>query len=224
MTREQPRRLAMTVDIPPLNPMEPNPKSLPEQNARRWNSPYDALGLEPLVSVFITQPAYSRICLHSVSDMDNEVGGFMLGEWSADESSGKQFIVVEHVIHARHTRQSGVHLTFTQDSIVEIHREIDAHYAGKKIVGWYHTHPRMGIFLSHYDTWLHKYFFPEPWQVALVIEPHTKAGGLFIRQANGLFDPSRYFGFHELGGAAGNSLVFWTNLTPEEEEGEKTNE
>lgn len=204
--------------------MNPIHQSLPVINARRWNSPYDAFGLEPLVSVYVTQSAYSRMCLHSVSDMDNEVGGFMVGEWRLDESSGRQFIVVEQALHARHTRQSGVHLTFTQDSIVEIHKEIDERHAGKKIVGWYHTHPRMGIFLSHYDTWLHKYFFPEPWQVALVIEPHTKTGGFFIRQADGIFDPSRYFGFHEMDGALGNSLVFWTNLTPKEEEGEKTNE
>ncbi len=214
----------MTVDIHPPEPMKPIHQPMPEANARRWNSPYDALGLEPLVSVFISQSAYGRICLHSVSDMDNEVGGILVGEWCVDKENGRQFIVVERALHARHTRQSSVHLTFTQDSLVEIHKEIDAHHAGKKIVGWYHTHPRMGIFLSHYDTWLHKYFFPEPWQVALVIEPHTRTGGIFIRQADGSFDPSRYFGFHELNGASGNSLVFWTNLTPIEEEGEAKNE
>jgi hypothetical protein len=70
----------------------------------------------------------------------------------------------------------------------------------------------MGIFLSHYDTWLHNNFFPEQWQVALVIEPHKKLGGFFIRQPNGGLDPARYFGFHELEGNPNWSIVHWNNL------------
>ncbi len=196
--------------LKPPEMMEPITAPMPVKKARRWDSSYDALGLKPMVPVFLTQPAYSRICLHSVSDMDNEVGGILVGDWCIDDN-GLQFIVVEHAIPAQHTLQSSVHLTFTQDSLVEIHNEIDTHFEGMKIVGWYHTHPRMGIFLSHYDTWLHKHFFPEPWQVALVIEPHSAAGGIFIRQQNGHFDPSRYFGFYELDGNFGQSMVFWKN-------------
>ena len=211
------------LELEPPETMEPITTPLPAKKARRWDSPYDALGLEPMVSVFMTQPAYSRICVHSVSDMENEVGGILVGEWCADEESGRQFIVVEHAIPAQHTRQSSAHLTFTQDSLVEIHNEIDAHFKGKKIVGWYHTHPRMGIFLSHYDTWLHRHFFPEPWQVALVVEPHSASGGIFIRQQNGLFDPSRYFGFHELDGNFGRTMVFWKNLSLRQEEVEGVN-
>jgi len=213
----------LSLQVAPADMMEPITTPLPRNKARRWNSPYDTTGLHPLVSVFVTQPAYSRICVHSVSDLDNEVGGFMVGEWCVDDK-GEQFIVVEHALPARHTRQGSVYLTFTQDSVVDIHDEIDAHYKGKKIVGWYHTHPRMGIFLSHYDTWLHQHFFPEPWQVALVVEPHSASGGFFVRQNNGALDPSRYFGFHELDGHFGRSMVFWTNLRLFEEEGVKTDE
>lgn len=148
----------------------------------------------------------------------------MIGEWCLDEKSGQQFIIVDHALPARHTRQSNVHLTFTQDSLVAIHDEIDKYHKGKKIVGWYHTHPRMGIFLSHYDTWLHRYFFPEPWQVALVIEPISASGGIFIRQTDGGLDPTRYFGFFELDGNFGRSMVYWKNLTASEEEGAKTHE
>ena len=200
-----------------LNPpetMEPITTPMPVKKASRWDSPYDLSGLEPGVSVFMTQPAFSRICVHSVSDMYNEVGGIMVGEWCIDEA-GHHFIIVEHAIPARHTLQSSVHLTFTQDSLVEMHNEIDEHFKGMKIVGWYHTHPRMGIFLSHYDTWLHQHFFPEPWQVALVIEPYSMNGGFFIRQGDGTLDPRLYFGFHELHNRKNRSVVHWRNLLPE---------
>jgi hypothetical protein len=71
----------------------------------------------------------------------------------------------------------------------------------------------MGVFLSHYDTWLHDHFFPEPWQVALVMEPYSCLGGFFIRQKDGMLDPSRYFGFYELNGRLGHSTIRWQNLS-----------
>jgi proteasome lid subunit RPN8/RPN11 len=97
---------------------------------------------------------------------------------------------------------------------VDLHAEMDEHYPDKQIVGWYHTHPGMGVFLSPYDTWLHHHFFPEPWQVALVIDPHSATGGFFIRQADGALDPGRCYGFYELDGP-GQSNVHWNNLQKE---------
>jgi hypothetical protein len=75
----------------------------------------------------------------------------------------------------------------------------------------------MGIFLSHYDTWLHKNFFPEPWQVALVVEPHESLAGFFIRQPDGELDPTRYYGFYEVDGGSGYSIVRWNNLQHSED-------
>lgn len=55
-------------------------------------------------------------------------------------------------------------------------------------VGWYHSHTRSEIFLSDADLAIHKRFFPEPWQVALVLKPHTfqpMRGGFFFREPGG---------------------------------------
>jgi len=216
------------IHVLPPTMTQPITAPLPVNRASRWNSQYDETGLNPLVSVFMTQPAYSRICVHSVSDMTNEVGGMLIGQWCVDiddnNRNRSQFIVVEHAIPARHTRQGSVYLTFTQESLVDIHDQIDTNFQGKRIVGWYHTHPRMGIFLSHYDTWLHNNFFPEPWQVALVVEPHSALGGFFVRQNAGVLDPTRYFGFYELDGSFGRSMVFWSNLNQIDEQKEKERE
>jgi proteasome lid subunit RPN8/RPN11 len=127
--------------------------------------------------------------------------------------------VVNHVLPARYTRQGSVYLTFTQDTLVDLHEQIEKRFEGEKIVGWFHTHPRMGVFLSHYDTFLHSNFFPEPWQVALVVEPFSSVAGFFIRQNDGTFDPTRYFGFYEIDGDAGHSVVRWQNLQKIESKG-----
>jgi proteasome lid subunit RPN8/RPN11 len=200
------------VRMQPVEAAQPRPAAMPVAFAQRWNSPFDNEGLKTTVQVFVTQPAYARMSVHAASEMDQETGGVLIGQWCEDIDSNEQFIVAENALPARYTRQGSVYLTFTQDTLVDIHAKIEKRYPGKQIVGWYHTHPKMGIFLSHYDTWLHSNFFPEPWQVALVIEPHKKLGGFFIRQASGGLDPSRYFGFHELESNPEWSIVHWNNL------------
>jgi proteasome lid subunit RPN8/RPN11 len=165
--------------------------------------------------VFLTQPAFVRVCSLAGRDLDNEVGGALIGQWRIDRQSGEQFIVAEAALPARHTRQGSAFLTFTQDTLVAFQEEQEERHPDKRIVGWFHTHPKMGVFLSDYDIWLHRHFFPEPWQVALVIEPCSQIGGFFVRTEEGRLDNHEYGGFREILGRSGRSLVFWKNLEPE---------
>ena len=207
------------IRLSPVATPAPRRSRIPVGRSRRWCSPFDDPQRRPGVAVFMTQPAYSGCCAHAGSDLHNEVGGALVGKWRADRRTGEQFVVVEAALPARHTRHGSVFLTFTQDSLVALHNDLDECYPGKELVGWYHTHPRMGVFLSGYDLWLHEHFFPEPWQVALVIEPYAALGGFFLRQADGRLDPQRYFGFYELAGNGQESWVFWNNLKPDEANG-----
>jgi proteasome lid subunit RPN8/RPN11 len=200
------------IRIAPPDVPQPRATLRPLENAQRWVSPHGDNGIEPTVSVFLDRAAYIRVSVHSSSSDTVEVGGVLVGDWCVDEETGEQFVIVKHALPARHTLQGSVYLTFTQDSLVDLHEQIEKRFEGERIVGWYHTHPRMGIFLSHYDTWLHKNFFPEPWQVALVVEPYSSLGGFFIRQPDGGLDPKHYFGFYEVDGASGSSIVRWQNL------------
>ncbi len=178
----------------------------------------------PPLHVFLTQNAYVRMCAHAGSDLDNEVGGWMAGRYCRDSLDGTPFIVIDTVLPAVYTEQGAAHLTFTGDTQVALLNHLDEHFPEKVFLGWYHTHPRMGVFFSHWDTWLHQNFFPEPWQVALVIEPHKSIGGFFIRQENGTLDQHAYFGFHELTNRSQRSIVFWRNLQPAFEKSNKIEE
>lgn len=201
------------IRIQPVDVQKPQISAMPTDAAQHWVSAFEEAGMETTVKVFVTKPAYAIMCVHAAGDLEQETGGVLVGKWCEDEATSDGFIVVEHAIPARYTRQGSVYLTFTQDTIVQFHNEIEERYPGKQIVGWYHTHPQMGIFLSHYDTWLHSNFFPEPWQIAMVIEPAKNLGGVFIRQTSGDLDPTRYFGFYELESNPQYSIVRWNNLT-----------
>lgn len=75
--------------------------------------------------------------------------------------------------------QGGAHVTFTQEAWVRIHEEKDRKYSGQSIVGWYHSHPGFGVFLSDHDLFIHKNFFSEPGSLAWVYDPHSDEEGCF---------------------------------------------
>jgi proteasome lid subunit RPN8/RPN11 len=201
-----------------LHPVEPQPEltsRMPGAHALRWRSAAEDEGGRSAVTVFLTQWSYVRMCAHAGSDLQHEVGGVLAGKWRVDAASGEKFVVIEGVLPAPHTRHGSTYVTFTQDSLVALNEQLEERYPGKKMVGWYHTHPRLGIFLSTYDTWLHEHFFPEPWQVAVVIDPLATEGGVFVRTPEGSLDPQRYFGFCELTDSGRRTVVHWKNLQPE---------
>ncbi len=205
----------------PIQTRVPGPRraKMPLHRSRRWLAEGEN-GRAAGTHIFLTQQAYLRINAHAISDMDNEVGGWLAGRWCKDTETGKEFVVVEALLPAQQVRSGSTFLTFTHDSQVAMLAALEERYSKKGVVGWYHTHPRMGIFLSGYDTWLHDHFFPHPWQVALVVEPHTGVGGFFVRNKDNKLDPRKYYGFHELQNRRLESVVNWQNLHLEKQKEE----
>ena len=66
------------------------------------------------------------------------------------------------------------------------HPERDKLHPDLDIVGWYHTHPDFGIFLSGHDLFIHRNFFDQPLQVAYVVDPIRQTRGFFRWKADGL--------------------------------------
>jgi proteasome lid subunit RPN8/RPN11 len=125
--------------------------------------------------VFIAEEAFDRIC--SNPETTNEVGGMLVGDVLRDDNG--PYIQVETVIEALHAKERGAELTLTHETWNDIHGKMDSLYADKKIIGWYHTHPNFGIFLSERDLFIQQSFFNLPWQIALVYDPVRREHGVY---------------------------------------------
>ena len=115
-----------------------------------------------------------RIRQHARSSMDAEICGVLLGHAEPD---GR--VVIDECIRGEGASQGGAHVTFTQDTWQHIYKEKDSLFPNHAIVGWYHSHPGFGIFLSDYDLFIHRNFFSAPHQVAWVFDPHSDEEGCF---------------------------------------------
>jgi len=115
-----------------------------------------------------------------------EVGGVLVGyrsdrELTGNSSGGRNYeLVITNAIPVRSFDSSSDHLSFTEESWKRAEQEIREKYAGdgKLWLGWYHTHPAQGIFLSESDQTAHS-IFGEPYQFALVVDPRSMQAGLF---------------------------------------------
>ncbi len=186
---------------------------MPLEHVRRWVSPYEHRVVSQL-EIFFRQSAYLNCLAQATRDLKNEVGGVLIGEVRTDPERAQSYILIEDTLPAQHVEQGSTHVTFTQDTLVQLNNELEDNFPGKRMVGWYHTHPRLNVFLSNYDSWLHTHFFNDPAQVALVIDPYYQRAGFFVWQDDHRLDTVHYVGFYELLNGSGKSFVELTNLTP----------
>jgi len=117
--------------------------------------------------------AARQIRQHARGSSKTEVCGVLVGSESDNVTS------IEASIPGANAAQGGTHVTFTQDTWEHIYKIKDRDYPQARIVGWYHSHPGFGVFLSDHDTFIHKNFFSSPRQVAWVYDPHSDEEGCF---------------------------------------------
>lgn len=117
--------------------------------------------------IMIYESVLDEVLAYSDAEQQRERGGFLLGQ--VDEEAGR--VVVTGFVPAEHTREQAAHLTFTHDTWAHLRREVVARYAGSRVLGWHHTHPGLGVFLSEYDRFIHRHFFDAAWQLAMVVDP-----------------------------------------------------
>jgi proteasome lid subunit RPN8/RPN11 len=128
--------------------------------------------------VVIRQSVLNQIHRHGQGAQEIEVCGVLVGNVYHDASG--PWLYVEHAIEGNHAAGRAAQVTFTADTWTHIQDVMDRDFPDRRILGWYHTHPGFGIFLSDMDLFIQENFFPEPWQVALVYDPKAKEEGIFV--------------------------------------------
>jgi proteasome lid subunit RPN8/RPN11 len=149
------------------------------------------------LKVYIKQDVYERIEKFASEDTGREVGSILIGD-HADEM-GKTAVIITDFIKAEHTDSTASTLTFTHETWDHIHKEHERLYPDKKIVGWQHTHPKYGIFLSNYDKFIQENFFNLPFQTAYVVDPIQKLRGFFQNENGKTKKLNGFYIFDEVG-------------------------
>lgn len=138
--------------------------------------------------VLVRDEVLAQVRRHAAEDLDHELGGVLVGTASSCETG--TVVYIEGAIAAEHTQSMRGSITFTHETWAQINAEREQSFPDKRIIGWYHTHPGFGVFLSEYDLFIHRNFFSLPWQVALVLDPRAETSGVFVWQAGEIVGPA----------------------------------
>jgi proteasome lid subunit RPN8/RPN11 len=129
-------------------------------------------GIKPAsnqVKVVLSQIAVRQIEGHGASDLKRELGGVLLGHTT--QSGSTTSVLVSAAIPVRSNDHGPVHFTFNADAWAQLHLDRAERYPQLDVVGWYHTHPDLGVFYSADDIVVHSAAFVLPWQVGMVLDP-----------------------------------------------------
>lgn len=105
---------------------------------------------------------------HAYEEMHHEIGGYLLGFPALNVTDGRSLTYIDMAIRAIYD-STPTHVTIHPASFNEV--ENVRQKESTILVGWYHSHPRLSIFVSGTDIMNHKNYHSENYQIAIVVDP-----------------------------------------------------
>jgi proteasome lid subunit RPN8/RPN11 len=154
-----------------------------------------------------SQLALKRTREHATSAVNAPVGGILIGRVHEDPTWGRRWVLVEDALRAREPLPEDPSAEALEAALAEL---IESAATGR-VVGWYRTHARRGVYLSEEEARLHQNHFGQPWQCALILvgnEQHP-VGGVFQPTEDQELSRSVYNPFFELVDASSEFSTAW---------------
>jgi len=130
--------------------------------------------------IYINMLVWRQLWQYACDNKDREIGGVLLGNVLNNEQGAG--LDIQAYLPGRYMEETLASLTFNHRTWNDIHQRHSREHSDKKIIGWFHTHPGHGVFLSRYDLYIHQNFFPREGQIAVVFDPIHSSAGFFQRQ------------------------------------------
>jgi proteasome lid subunit RPN8/RPN11 len=128
--------------------------------------------------VYFAPEVHRRVWQHAAENPSVEICGVLVGRWARDGDG--PFVLISECIAGEAAKNKFAEVTFTHETWAKINEQMDSRFATLAIVGWYHSHPDFGVFLSDRDLFIQEHFFAGPGQLAYVVDPIRKTEGVFL--------------------------------------------
>lgn len=122
-----------------------------------------------LPAVFLSTQILDQLKEYAASDLSYELGGVLAGR--AAKASSRMFVEILGFVPARKGISRRASFEFTNEAQAQIHEDMEKDFPKLKTVGWFHTHPGYGVFLSSADQFIDQHYFREPYHIAMVFDP-----------------------------------------------------
>ncbi|WP_157974521.1 hypothetical protein [Lewinella sp. IMCC34183] len=103
-----------------------------------------------------------------------EIGGMLMGQYRPESGGPGYRVSVEHFVPLEARHQNIVKMEIDPLSLARDLGRAQDDYPDLTVVGWFHTHPGHGLFLSQPDLKVQYGHFREPFHFAMEIDPLTE--------------------------------------------------
>ncbi len=137
------------------------------------------------VVAYVNKHAEAKMRNHALAFRNEklEVMGLLLGEVRAWQ--GQKYVLVRDIV-TTDLDATSVSVKFDGKGFEQLFENLDDAGFDYVIVGWYHSHPGYGCFLSETDLKTHGGAFVSPHQLAIVIDPlNFQIEGFHVRNEEG---------------------------------------
>jgi len=156
---------------------KPKNKKISEFQAER------GIAKDKVNPVYIEADALANLKAHSRSNLQFELGGILFGNAYEDPELRGIYVEITAAVAAPATVGTATHLEFTPSSWSGIMNYAQAEHPQENIVGWYHSHPNIGVFMSRTDMKTQRAFFYHPWCLSIVYDPVRDDTGFFLGES-----------------------------------------
>lgn len=133
--------------------------------------------------IFVRNSLLTKVKEHARRDLSHECFGLLLGNAYSDPIRKVLWIEVQDAVAAVDTNASIVAVEVSAKEFQRLNDEVDEIWnktqGETRKIGWYHSHPNFGIFMSGTDQANQKQFYSQEWQIALVVDPVREEIGFF---------------------------------------------
>ncbi|MEZ4883384.1 MAG: hypothetical protein R3E32_01515 [Chitinophagales bacterium] len=144
---------------------------------------YIELNCASKIDYFVENEGFSK---DNETGVIPEIGGFLLGYYELIPNMDTYRVSLEKFVPVTPERNGLYQIKFGTKAWQEYDMATQR-YADLNLIGWFHTHPGHGLFLSTPDISIHEGFFKEPYQFAMEQDPNTEEidTAFFTRKQNG---------------------------------------
>jgi len=166
------------VTTPPPDRPAPKLQAMPVDRSILWNpslpgSRPSGGGRAPY-PIFFQQEAVIALQEHLKSSPTQAIFGFLIGDVYRDPETGVLYIVIDKTLKL----SQPIYGDKTEVVVSRLWDRMQQQLAkaAGSLLGWYHSHPGQGGYLTAHDVETHEKFFTDPWQVAVLVA--AEAGGV----------------------------------------------
>lgn len=179
------RQHAPAAPVAVLDELPHEPPTLPGPVVHvRDAGPLDLPRAADGAAVVLTEGARDALLAHAATTLRDEVGGLLFGEYCADDDG--PYTHVRAALPAKTAKGNETRLTLDAAAWADVLCAADEQCPDALVVGWYHTHPGHGVFLSEPDEFIQTSFFGHDGQAAVVVDPTTGARGAFVSRGGAI--------------------------------------